>query len=346
MVDERCGYTARLSGTEDVGEVCCWRPVWGDANRCIWHANETVSADEYRRYRPEPGERLDGADLRGAALGDSDILAGCSLIGADFTDAVLDHVDLSGTDLRRATFRDADARGASFAGANLHDAVFIFVDLRGANFEGAKLYRAGLTDVRINLDTSFGDVAVYEEDIEREAADEVTELADAARWVYRELQRLYDENAFPGRVKENYLREMDLRRRQSWAVGDYLRAVKLEGSRWVMHYGTSPWRVIGTALLLIVVCAMMYPLTGGIREVSGDETITYQIDDPTQAPLRVLLNAFLRSLYFSIVTFATLGYGDIQPVGGWARVIAGIESLLGILLMALLVFVLTRQHQW
>lgn len=52
---------------------------------------------------------------------------------------------------------------------------------------------------------------------------------------------------------------------------------------------------------------------------------------------------FFKGLYFSAVTFATLGYGDMQPIGTLARGLAGIESLLGSLLMALLVFVLTRR---
>ena len=52
---------------------------------------------------------------------------------------------------------------------------------------------------------------------------------------------------------------------------------------------------------------------------------------------------FYHSLYFSVVTFATLGYGDVQPIGNLVRALAGIESLLGSLLMALLVFVLTRR---
>ncbi|WP_306058382.1 pentapeptide repeat-containing protein [Natronococcus wangiae] len=346
MPEDRCGYTARLSGIENVGAVCCWRPTWDETDRCIWHTAETVPPAAYRRTAPNLGERLDGADLRGAVLAETGYLAGCSLIGADFTDAVLDHADLSGTDLRRASFRDVDAREASFAGANLHDSVFVFVDLRGANFEDAMLYRAGLTDVRINLQTTFGEMAVYENDLDRDASDgATTEMADSAKWVYRELQRVYDENAFPERVQQNFLREMDLRRRQAWQTGNYLQALKLAGSRWIMRYGTSPWRVVLTSLATILVCALLYPITGGIREVRGEETITYQIANPTEASGRVLISAFFRSLYFSVVTFGTLGYGDIQPVGGWARVIASVESLLGIMLMALLVFVLTRSVQ-
>ncbi|MFC7197045.1 ion channel [Halosimplex aquaticum] len=46
------------------------------------------------------------------------------------------------------------------------------------------------------------------------------------------------------------------------------------------------------------------------------------------------------------MTFATLGYGDIQPIGAWARFLAGTLSIVGSLLSALLVFVLARLVTW
>ena len=38
-------------------------------------------------------------------------------------------------------------------------------------------------------------------------------------------------------------------------------------------------------------------------------------------------------LYFSLVTYTSLGYGDIAPLGP-ARLLAGIESLIGLGLIA------------
>ncbi|MFC6719202.1 pentapeptide repeat-containing protein [Natrialbaceae archaeon GCM10025810] len=340
--DGRCGHVATLEGIDGIGAVCCWRETWDDSERCRWHADGDVPRTAYADGEADPGERLDGAILRNAALTGADVLAGRSLVGADFTGAVLDHADLSGADLRRATFRDVDAHGATFAGATLHDSVFTFVDLRGADFEGAKLYRAGLTDVRVDLETEFGG-AVYENEFEgREASESVARYADSATWVYRELQRLYDENALPDQANDYYLREMELRRRGAWHLRNWRRALTLEGSRLVTRYGTSPWRVIATSAALILVCAALYPLTGGIQEVGADSAITYRIEDPTDAPPWLLLETYFKGLYFSVTTFATLGYGDMQPVGSLARIIAGVETLLGSLLMAVLVFVLTR----
>ncbi len=347
MTENRCGHVTNSSGVKDAGAVCCWRPTWEETDRCLWHTETVVPTPVYERHAPEPNERLDGADFSGARLSDTSFLSGQSLVEADFTDAALDNADLSAADLRRATFRDVDAHGTSFRDTNLHDAVFVFVDLRSADFRGARLYRAGLTDVRINLETAFGERPVYEAEIDqRSSADDLTERAESAQWLYRELQRLYDENAFPERVHTYYLREMDFRRRRAWQNGDYRRAITLAGSRWIMRYGTSPWRVVTTSLVLILVCAGLYPLTGGIQEVGTETAVTYQIEDPTETPGPVLARAFLKSLYFSIITFATLGYGDIQPVAGLARAIASVETLLGSLLMALLVFVLTRSVRY
>ncbi|QLG49121.1 pentapeptide repeat-containing protein [Natrinema halophilum] len=346
MTIERCGHVTNSSGVDEAGAVCCWRPTWERDDRCLWHTETVVPTTVYEQNPPVPGARLDGANFKGARLNATSFLEGRSLVEADFSNAVLDDADLSEADLRRATFRDVDAHGASFRDANLHDTVFVFADLRSADFRGSRLYRAGLTDVRINLETTFGERPVYETEIDREASvDGAAERVESTQWVYRELQRLYRENAFPEQANTFYLREMDFRRRDAWRTGDYRRAIRLAGSRWIMRYGTSPWRVVAASLLLILVCATLYPLTGGIQEVGTETAVTYEIEDPTETPSRVLGQAYLKSLYFSVITFATLGYGDIQPVAGMARAIAAAETLLGSLLMALLVFVLTQSVQ-
>lgn len=43
------------------------------------------------------------------------------------------------------------------------------------------------------------------------------------------------------------------------------------------------------------------------------------------------------SLYFSILTITTLGYGDIQPKGALLRIVSVIEALVGVLALALIV---------
>ena len=51
---------------------------------------------------------------------------------------------------------------------------------------------------------------------------------------------------------------------------------------------------------------------------------------------------FLESLYFSGITFTTIGYGDIAPIGV-TRFIAVIEGFLGVLLISSFLVSLVRR---
>lgn len=53
---------------------------------------------------------------------------------------------------------------------------------------------------------------------------------------------------------------------------------------------------------------------------------------------KVLGNAF----YFNLATYSTLGYGDILPTG-FLKIVAGIESVVGILMNSIFLIVLTRK---
>ena len=111
-------------------------------------------------------------------------------------------------------------------------------------------------------------------------------------------------------------------------------------------YGSSLWRALITSTVVVAVFAALVPVTGGIQEMNADRAVTYTLENPESAPPWWLGEVYLKSLYFSVVTFATLGYGDIQPIGRWARALAGLEAIVGALLAALLVFVLARRVTW
>lgn len=54
-------------------------------------------------------------------------------------------------------------------------------------------------------------------------------------------------------------------------------------------------------------------------------------------------NTFVDSLYFSVVTITTLGYGDISPVSGIGKTIAAIEALLGVILIGVFLLAVSNQ---
>lgn len=347
MPEDRCGYEHDVTAIPGAGEIACWRPVWGDRDRCVWHADEVgKSVADFEDVDPVESERIDGARITTSSFNEAELFSGLTLLEAEFRNVRLRNADLSGTDLRRSTFESVDAYGASFRDANLEDAQFDEVDLRSADLIDARLYQVDFADTRADRRTTFGPMITYERRIDEAAGDaekeEIARHSEAATWTYRQLESLFTQNADPVPTTKYFVREKDTRRKVAWELGNYLRALKLEGSRWVMLYGTSPWRVIGSSAVLILACALLYPTTGGIQETGAEVAITYSLEQPTDTATPILLTVLTKSLYFSIVTFATLGFGDISPVGSFARMIAGIESLLGSLLLALLVYVLTR----
>ncbi|MEW4529568.1 ion channel [Maioricimonas sp. JC845] len=50
-----------------------------------------------------------------------------------------------------------------------------------------------------------------------------------------------------------------------------------------------------------------------------------------------------RAMYFSIVTFTTLGYGDYHPTGA-LRIVAAFEALVGAVTIAIVTVSLARQY--
>jgi hypothetical protein len=344
---DRCKYGAETGLMDDTVPIeTCERSTWEDHDRCVWHAQvDGKTKETLETTDPEEQSAIDGAYLVEASLANVDWFGDTSLVEANLTGADLKGANFSGANLTLATLTDVSAIATDFSGANLEGAILTNADLRRATIEDARLHETVLRDMHIGGGTEMGDVSIY--DREQAPPDLIEKQPlDAAAWVYRQLQFLYEDNALPRLARRSYHRERDARRRLAWRESDYATAVKWELSRWTMKYGSSPYRVLLTSLVVVVVFALLFPLTGGIQETQAGSTITYSIDDPENAPRWWLAMVLFKSLYFSVVTFATLGLGDIQPIGTTARFLAGAESVIGSLLAALLVFVLARIVTW
>jgi hypothetical protein len=141
-----------------------------------------------------------------------------------------------------------------------------------------------------------------------------------------------------------FLREVRYRRRAYAAHvrdRDHSLAHRLRaGIRWaggvafdlIAGYGERPRRVLAVSLVVLLAAAMSYPATGGLDTGAG--IVSYATDGPA---------AVVDGLYFSAVTFATLGLGDVYPVDDIGRSLAAFEGLAGAFLTALLVFSLGRR---
>ena len=127
----------------------------------------------------------------------------------------------------------------------------------------------------------------------------------------------------------------------------FLNWFKLVIASFIYGYGENPWRVIRFALIIIFLFAIILNFSGIVNSDSTDLIIEFikksQGDEYTIRYLGPVLGSFLNCLYFSVVTFTTLGYGDFQPAVGLSRFFVSLESIIGAITMALFVYTFARR---
>ena len=100
-------------------------------------------------------------------------------------------------------------------------------------------------------------------------------------------------------------------------------------------YGEKPLRVVLFSMALIFCCAITYFFLG----ISGSSgMVSFNSSHSVSDNLMALANC----LYYSVVTFTTLGYGDYTPVGP-SKVMAAVEAFAGSFTMALFVVVFVKK---
>ena len=121
----------------------------------------------------------------------------------------------------------------------------------------------------------------------------------------------------------------------------------LSFSNFIYRYGESPRRVIRFALIIIFLFAILLNISGIVNSDRTNLIIEIikenQGDGYTLRYLGPILESFLNCLYFSVVTFTTLGYGDFQPAVGLSRFFVSVEAIIGAFTMTLFVYTFARR---
>lgn len=268
---------------------------------------------------------LSGADLSGAILSGADLswsqLVGTNLFGADLTDCELTAADMTGANLSEcqaeraglggATLEQAKFFGANLAGATLSQAQAAHVDLRGASLNGARVREAELRQALLSradlrgadlADSRVSGADFYDADL-RGALLKGLEGYGTATWIRADIRDVDFCGAYMVRrhiMDENYLHEFRRRSRATewlykiwWLTSDCGRSF----TRW--------------ALWIVLVAAIFGALYQFVAIDYGDH----------KTPLS--------SLYYSVVTLTTLGYGDVLPASVPAQLLAVLEVTLG-----------------
>jgi len=269
-------------------------------------------------FVPVDNFNLSQANLENINLVNNGHHGGYQLLNSDFYKANLSHshcfkVDFSGSSLMKANFQ----------GANLHFANLQNCNLLGTNFEHARLENV-----------------IWDKDILQEKKAKVSQneeeridLYQQSEEIYRNLRRTCESDGLFETAGWFFQKEMKMRRKQMPFFSSKRFISKLVD--FSCGYGERPLRIVMLSALVILLFSCIFFITGLSY---NDQVIQFSSSVSLQENLLELINA----LYFSVVTFTTLGYGDILPVG-ISRLFAGIEALLGGFILALFVVVFVKK---
>lgn len=270
--------------------------------------------------------RLERANLKKSALNGAELahahMAGAALYKADLAGAILMEADLTGADLSATDCRGADLRGARLAGANLsgadlRGADLSLADLTGANLTGAdvtgaKFHSARLDDAdvtHIRYGTFHDMVGLYYgvRGIDLCHGNALF-LRDAKDQDYIDTfhQAILDKP--PGAV-----RRIELVLFRAWGLIDHGRSLAK-----VAFYAT----IIAMAYGLIYLADMTLDL--GIMDYSNSA------------------RTWFTPFYYSVVTYTTLGYGDVTADSLLGEVLVISEVIVGYFTLGLLLAILAN----
>lgn len=289
-------------------------------------------------------------------------LSDVTLLGATLSEVKMDHAILS-----RADIRSGDLSDSSLSDADLTKAALERTDLSGVDFRDATLNHVSfegnkLDGLKINEETSFTPPSRWELRADADAETGVfdnwgirrlralnrsastPEDLQSAEIQYRLVQQLQREhNLIPDFTLSVY--EKHAKRKRALAEKNFTQWISMAFSRWILGYGLLIRPVIGTMIAIIIIFGLLYPALGfqdATTTLFFRESQIIQYDSvPPSLSYQTGVD-ILHGLYLSAITFSTLGYGDISPIGS-ARVLAAVQSFIRGLLMAYLVFVLGRK---
>ncbi len=308
---------------------------------------------------------LSGWNLEGLKLSNKGNIA--NLQNANFSRANLENINLAsanlekayfgGTNLKNAILRESVLKGAYLRGAilenaTLHKSCLQGADMIGANLQNAKLWssnlqraklqRTNLKNTGFNEKTILHDVNWYQcqidnstlkladNQLDKKVIQEKNNDYKKAREVYRNLKNYFRQEGMFNISGEYYYREKLMETKCNWKNKKYFKWTFNMFFNLVAGYGERPGRVIIWWAGIIFSFAYIYYHCNGIYN-----GIAYNITSYNPK--------FLETLYFSIVTFTTLGFGDLVPKPGFFQLLASFEALLGAIFMAMFIFVFARK---
>lgn len=213
---------------------------------------------------------------------------------------------------------------------------FHSVIIDGSNFKGVKIIKSKYIEIEIKDKqerTEFNDrtfLSIVDYDItDTEKVRKIIKLYKTFARQFKEVDLMdhYGEYFFLSK-KMSLLTERTLLRKLGNLIGFI-----------TCGYGEKPFYCLYTSLTILITNALLYNIFGiKVGKIDGSHYIIQGFNQP----LSQVIDNFGTCLHFSIVTFTTVGYGNIVPIGHSVKV-SSIEMLLGVIMVAVWTSTLVRK---
>lgn len=310
---------------------CPDRPLYLD-ERCWAHLPDKAAYIKYLALKIRSEKHLTDVNLKNADLSRSDLsgirlfdacLEGAELVGANLSASDLTHCNLKNADLAKANLTGARLWNTDLSGANMAEC-----DLSGGDFWNAKLFNtklwgANFRNAKSVTKNSFSSGAKF---FDNPGINETGSASaeDSYRNIkaYFTLRGMYNDASWAS-FKEKTMERLILKKK-----GDlnYLPSLVMNI---LCGYGEKPYRIVLSALATIILFAVLFFSLNAVMDLSTPGSALRLSD----------------CIYYSTITFTTVGYGDIIPKPyALFRLIAACEAFIGVFLTGLFIFTLARKY--
>jgi len=270
------------------------------------------------------GANLSRADLSDTNLFDAN-LRNAELVGADLSNSDLTSADLHGADLTRCCMVQARLWHANLENTTLIEANLSRADLWNTKLFNARFWRTDLSNaVSLGKDNFRSKQHGKYTSVYRINEKGILSSEEA----YRNLKKQflssgrYDDASWAS-FKEKTMQKILLKKRKSIA---YLPSLIMD---LLCGYGEKPQRIIFSSAFVILFYATVYLLLNAIIYASS-------------AAYKMSVGDYI---YYSVITFTTVGYGDFIPKAAPTfRFLAASEAFIGTFMIGLFIFTLARKY--
>jgi uncharacterized protein YjbI with pentapeptide repeats len=292
--------------------------------------NEANLQKTHMRYAKFKNVRMEKAQFQEANLRHTDFehayAKDADFSNADLKDSTLEFAHLRDCNFRGAYMKRANLKRTFLGGANLRNANLTNATMKYAEFDSkSNLLNANLLQCKLDYSTLKNCRHKLDRVVIQERDGNIVEASD----VYLNLKNYFRGEGLYEISGDYYFREKLMERKMNYSskkLFNKLLWLKSLAYSALCGYGEKPYRVILSSLVIIFMFGLIYWMFSGLESGTNNGINWYD------------------NFYFSVVTFTTLGFGDIHPIDSiFIKFCTMLEAFTGAFMIALFVLTFGRR---